>query len=133
VPTPDLTRAQEFIAEASANFADNPKHVAPQLKSFDTSLYPFVKQGSVDVSGGHHDAGDYSKYTINSAAFVHTLVFAADSLPGVGALDNLGLPESGDGKSDVLQEAEMGSRFPRQNAGRRRRLLLPRLPARPRL
>jgi len=111
VPTPDLTRAQEFIAEASANFADNPKHVAPQLKSFDTSLYPFVKQGTVDVSGGHHDAGDYSKYTINSAAFVHTLVFAADSLPGVGALDNLGLPESGDGKSDVLQEAKWEADF----------------------
>ncbi len=59
-----------------------------------------------NVTGGHHDAGDYSKYTINVAQLAHALVFAADSLPGVAALDNLGLPESSDGKSDVLQEAK---------------------------
>src|SRR5205823_3382333 len=50
-------------------------------------------------------------YTINSSALVHTLVFAADVLPGVGALDNLGLPESGDGKSDILQEAKWEADF----------------------
>jgi len=65
----------------------------------------------VDVSGGHHDAGDYSKYTINSASFVHALVFAADSFQGVSELDNLGLPESGDGKSDILQEAKWEADF----------------------
>jgi hypothetical protein len=65
-----------------------------------------VRQGTVDVSGGHHDAGDYSKYTINSASLAHLLMFSADSLAGVSALDNLGIPESGDGISDVLQEAK---------------------------
>src|SRR6185436_8108232 len=38
-------------------------------------------------------------------------VFAADSLPGVGALDNLGIPESGDGISDVLQEVKWEADF----------------------
>ena len=33
-------------------------------------------------------------------------MFAVDSLPGVAALDNLGIPESGDGISDVMQEAK---------------------------
>ncbi|MCI0539829.1 MAG: glycoside hydrolase family 9 protein, partial [Verrucomicrobiales bacterium] len=42
---------------------------------------------------------------------MHYLVFAADSLPGAGALDNLGLPESGDGKSDLLQEAKWEADF----------------------
>jgi len=65
----------------------------------------------LDVSGGHFDAGDYSKYTVDSAALIHTLVFAADSLPGVGALDNLGIPESGDGRSDILQEAKWEADF----------------------
>src|SRR4030095_5779788 len=69
-------------------------------------LFPFVRQGTLDTSGGHHDAGDYSKYTINSASFIHYLMFAIDSLPGVAELDNLGIPESGDGISDVLQEAK---------------------------
>ena len=33
------------------------------------------------------------------------------SLPGVGALDNLGIPESGDGVSDVLQEVKWEADF----------------------
>ncbi len=111
VPTMRFTNTISFIAGESANYTNNSRHTAPQLKDFDSSLYPFVKHGALDVSGGHHDAGDYSKYTINSAAFVHALVFAVDALPGVGDLDNLGLPESGDGKSDVLQEAKWEADF----------------------
>jgi hypothetical protein len=38
-------------------------------------------------------------------------VFAADNFPGVSELDNLGLPESGDGKSDILQEAKWEADF----------------------
>jgi hypothetical protein len=111
VPTAQFTNAVWFLAAVTADYTNNSRHTAPQLKDFDSSLYPFVKHGKVDVTGGHHDAGDYSKYTINSAALVHTLVFAVDSLPGVGQLDNLGLPESGDGKSDVLQEAKWEADF----------------------
>ena len=111
VPTAQFTNAVEFLAQVTADYTNNPRHTAPQLKDFDSSLYPFVKHGKVDVSGGHHDAGDYSKYTVNSAALVNTLVFAADALPGVGQLDNLGLPESGDGKSDLLQEAKWEADF----------------------
>ena len=101
----------DSLRKESANFKDNPRHTAPQLKSIDASLYPFVNHGPVDVRGGHHDAGDYSKYTINSAAFIHQLIFAVDVFPGVSELDNLGLPESGDGKSDVLQEAKWEADF----------------------
>ncbi len=91
--------------------ANNPTQIAPALTSPAAQLFPFVNQGSVDVSGGHHDAGDYSKYTINSASLVHYLMFAVDSLPGVAALDNLGIPESGDGISDVMQEAKWEADF----------------------
>jgi len=90
---------------------DNPPQVAPALTGEASQLYPFVRHGTVDVSGGHHDAGDYSRYTINSAELVHYLVFAADSIPGVARLDNLGIPESGDGVSDVLQEAKWEADF----------------------
>jgi hypothetical protein len=103
--------ANDSLKKESADFKDNPRHTAPQLKEMSASLYPFVKHGRVDVQGGHHDAGDYSKYTINSAAFIHCLVFAADVFPGVSDLDNLGIPESGDGKSDVLQEAKWEADF----------------------
>jgi hypothetical protein len=113
VPTMDrkFASANASLAKETANFKDNPRHTAPQLKNVAASLYPFVNRGPVDVHGGHHDAGDYGKYTINSAAFIHHLVFAADAFPGVSDLDNLGLPESGDGKSDVLEEAKWEADF----------------------
>ena len=38
-------------------------------------------------------------------------MFAVDSIPGVAMLDNLGIPESGDGLSDVLQEAKWEADF----------------------
>jgi hypothetical protein len=90
---------------------DNPVQTAPALTSPAMQLFPYVNQGPVDVSGGHHDAGDYSKYTINSASLIHYLMFAVDSLPGAASLDNLGIPESGDGISDIMQEAKWEADF----------------------
>lgn len=113
VPTmdPAFAKTQEFLGNVSGDFADEPRHTARQLKDVASSLYPFVRQGQIDVAGGHHDAGDYSKYTINSAGLTHFLVFAADSFAGAGLLDNLGIPESGDAKSDLLQEAKWEADF----------------------
>ncbi|MDF2440470.1 MAG: endoglucanase [Abditibacteriota bacterium] len=111
VPTPQFAKMQAKLASMSSDFGRNPRHTAPQLKDTSASLYSFVRSGKIDVSGGHHDAGDYSKYTINSAQLVHHLVFAADAFPGVASLDNLGLPESGDGRSDVLQIAKWEADF----------------------
>jgi hypothetical protein len=111
VPDRTFKEAQQIIAQVTAGAKEDPRHTAPQLKNTDASLYPFVRKGKIDVSGGHHDAGDYSKYTINSAGLIHALVFAADNFTGAGALDNLGLPESGDGKSDLLQEAKWEADF----------------------
>jgi hypothetical protein len=109
--SPKFAEVNAVLGQESADYKDNPRHTAPQLANVAASLYPFVNHGSVDVHGGHHDAGDYSKYTINSASFIHHLVFAADVFPGVSDLDNLGLPESGDGKSDILQEAKWEADF----------------------
>src|SRR5205814_8725530 len=92
------------------NSANHP-HPARRLTNGAAQLYPFVNTAPVDVSGGHHGAGDYSKYTINSAALIHYLVFAVDAFGGVGELDNLGIPESGDGKSDLLEEAKWEADF----------------------
>jgi hypothetical protein len=110
VPMPQASFG--FTWTTIANYAvitnpDNPVQTAPKLTSPSAQLFPFVRQGKIDVSGGHHDAGDYSKYTINSASFAHLLMFTADSLAGVAGLDNLGIPESGDGVSDIMQEAKL--------------------------
>jgi len=111
VPTMSFEAVNEELAKMTGDFSANPRHTAPQLKNVNASLYPFVNTKKINVSGGHHDAGDYSKYTINVAQLIHALVFAADAFAGAGALDNLGLPESGDGKSDLLQEAKWEADF----------------------
>ena len=111
LPQSDFAFAWSAIASGNGDVVGNPRHTAPRLASAATQLYPFIRTGRIDVSGGHHDAGDYSKYTIDSALLIHALVFAADAFPGAGALDNLGLPESGDGRSDLLQEAKWEADF----------------------
>ncbi|HEY3819991.1 MAG TPA: glycoside hydrolase family 9 protein [Polyangiaceae bacterium] len=110
VPTADATyaTAQSLLA---SNAQVPQGQTAPELTTFTNGLYPYVDTGTLPETGGHHDAGDYSKYLMDSSFLVHTLVLAADDFPGAGALDNLGLPESGDGKSDVLQEAKWEADF----------------------
>ncbi len=111
VSVPMPSSSFQFTWTTISNYAmkanvDNPAQTAPLLTSPAAQLYPFVKTGALDLSGGHHDAGDYSKYTINSANLIHYLMFAVDSIPGVAALDNLGVPESSDGISDLMQAAK---------------------------
>ncbi len=115
VPTND-SAPFEFTWLTVSNYAvdlnsDNPPQEAPLLTNYEDQLYPFVNPGPVEVSGGHFEAGDYNRVSYNSAQLIHTLVFAADSLPGISALDNLGIPESGDGISDVLEEAKWEADF----------------------
>jgi hypothetical protein len=105
VPSPQSSYQFTWTTIASKS-GGNTTQTAPQLTDESTQLYPFVNKGTVDVTGGHHDAGDYSKYTINVAQLVHELTFTADSIGGASNLDNLGVPESGDGISDILQEAK---------------------------
>jgi len=91
---------------ASSPNSDNPPQTAPLLASPGNQLYPFINQGPVYVGGGHFEAANYSKVAWNMAQTIHVLMFSVDTLPGVAALDNLGIPESGDGICDVLQEAK---------------------------
>jgi hypothetical protein len=108
LPEPEFEAAWKIIANLNKSV---PVGQSGTIRDASSQLYPYINRGPVDVSGGHHDAGDYSKYTTNSAALIHTLIFAVDSLPGVAELDNLGIPASGDGISDILQEAKWEADF----------------------
>lgn len=115
VPTND-SAPFTFTWQTVSNYAtdlnpDNPPQIAPVLTNYQAQLFPFVKQAPAAVAGGHFEAGDYNRVTWNGAQLIHTLIFAVDSLPGVAKLDNLGLPESGDGISDALQEAKWEADF----------------------
>lgn len=57
----------------------------------------------IDVSGGWHDAGDYGRYIVPAAKSVADLLYAYKANPELYS-DNIGIPESGNGTPDVLDE-----------------------------
>ncbi len=59
----------------------------------------------IDVSGGWHDAGDYGRYVVPGAKAVADLLYAYMANPSMYA-DNTGIPESGNGRADILDEAK---------------------------
>lgn len=59
---------------------------------------------TIDVSGGWHDAGDYGRYIVPAAKAVADLLYAYQQNPNQFS-DNIGIPESGNGVPDVLDEA----------------------------
>ncbi len=56
-----------------------------------------------DLSGGWHDAGDFTKYVNFTWAPVHSLLFAYQENPSAFGDDN-NIPESGNGIPDLLDE-----------------------------
>jgi sugar lactone lactonase YvrE len=78
------------------------------LTGLSSLWYPYTNQvTTVDVVGGHHDAGDFNKYTVDSALLLNNLMLTVDYMPGASSLDNLGIPESQDTIPDLLQEAKI--------------------------
>lgn len=56
-----------------------------------------------DVSGGWHDAGDYGRYVVSGAKAVMDLLLAYEEYPDQFT-DDMGIPESGNGIPDVIDE-----------------------------
>lgn len=60
-----------------------------------------------DLRGGWYDAGDYNKYTSWTANYIRTLLHSYIENPGVWT-DDFGIPESGNGVPDILDEVKWG-------------------------
>ena len=64
---------------------------------------------TLDVSGGWYDAGDYGKYVVNAGLSVWLMLnlWELSSHVALGGLGDgaLHIPESGNGRSDLLDEA----------------------------
>ena len=58
----------------------------------------------IDVSGGWHDAGDYGRYVVPAAKTIADLFYAYQENPAAYG-DSTGIPESGNGTPDILDEA----------------------------
>jgi endoglucanase len=64
----------------------------------------------IDVSGGWYDAGDYGRYSVPAATTIGNILMALDLFPAAFG-DSLGIPESGDGVPDALNEARWAAEW----------------------
>ncbi len=69
----------------------------------------FNQKGDIIPSmGGWHDAGDYGKYTTTTTVTVAQLLAAYQLWPEKFVDGQFGIPESGNGRPDLLDEARVG-------------------------
>lgn len=69
----------------------------------DTEAVIYGTDTKIDVSGGWHDAGDYGRYVCSGAKTVADMLLSYEKNPEAYS-DDMGIPESGNGISDVLDE-----------------------------
>ncbi|MGN0496499.1 MAG: glycoside hydrolase family 9 protein [Lachnospiraceae bacterium] len=75
----------------------------PACHTGDATLYGSSK--TIEATGGWHDAGDYGRYVVPGAKAVADLLLAYENNPKAFS-DDMGIPESGNGVSDILDEAK---------------------------
>lgn len=68
-------------------------------------VYGSTSSSTVAVSGGWHDAGDYGRYTVAGAKAAADLMLAYENY-GDAFGDDSGIPESGNGIPDILDEVK---------------------------
>lgn len=90
---------------AESNWADNTCHNHTQ-QDLDCRLVSNpIQSTSKDLHGGWHDAGDYNKYVPFAFGPLIDMLLAYEENPAAFT-DDYGIPESGNGKPDLLDEAK---------------------------
>lgn len=70
----------------------------------DLPLFEAGSEGKWSAPGGWYDAGDYGKYTLNGAVSVGILLQAYELYPNLFPDRGMKIPESGNGKPDLVDE-----------------------------
>jgi endoglucanase len=68
------------------------------------AVYDLSRDSVFDVRGGWYDAGDFGKYVVNAGITCGTLLELFELCPKVFDDSSLNLPESGNSRSDLLDE-----------------------------
>ncbi|MBR1816217.1 MAG: glycoside hydrolase family 9 protein [Lachnospiraceae bacterium] len=88
----------ELDADIAGDFAHAACHTGGAI------AYGSSSSSYVDVSGGWHDAGDYGRYVVPGAKTIQDLFLAYRDYAQTA--DDIGIPESGNGIPDLLDEAK---------------------------
>src|SRR5258708_12120828 len=103
-------KKREFAGRA---WADKASHLGPgqdpESRPWHEGrpLNPFAKSLIKDLRGGWYDAGDFNKYTSWAARYIIVLLQAYEEHPQAFS-DDYGIPESGNGVPDILDEVKWG-------------------------
>jgi endoglucanase len=93
---------------ADLRWADRASHLGPGQ---DRAARDFFRKDdaatALDLSGGWYDAGDFNQYTNWTATYARQLLLSHAENPGAWG-DDFGIPESGNGTADVIDEALWG-------------------------
>jgi endoglucanase len=90
---------------AHPNWADGASHLGPQQDTDCRAVLNPIAATSRDLRGGWFDAGDYNKYVNFADDCVHALLDAFLDAPAYWP-DDYGIPESGNGVPDLLDEVK---------------------------
>lgn len=97
---------------AWARPAGHPSEIAPCFAGKDERGTAWPGCGyRLDVTGGWYDAGDHGKYVVNGGIALWTLLNAYERRPSAFPDGSLRIPESGNGVSDLLDEARWEMEF----------------------
>jgi endoglucanase len=105
-----VEKKPEFAGRA---WGDKASHLGPGQDSESRPWHegrpsnPFSKSLIKDLRGGWYDAGDFNKYTSWAARYIIVLLRAYAEHPQAFS-DDYGIPESGNGIPDVLDEVKWG-------------------------
>ena len=100
-----LEKREPYVAKG---YADKASHLG---KGQDAEATRYDSDGDKrtarDLRGGWYDAGDYNQYTSWTANYATSLLNSYEENPNVWT-DAMGIPESGNGVPDVLDEVRWG-------------------------
>jgi endoglucanase len=99
---------EKFATFAGAPYSDAACHIGGNNQDAQCRLYSSPNDVSTnkDLSGGWHDAGDYSKYVNFTQEAINDLLLAYKENPDVWN-DATGIPESGNGIPDILDHIKI--------------------------
>ncbi len=96
----------ELDAAHAGPYARPAGHPDTEVEIHPSAATPGRPAGTVvSAPGGWYDAGDYNKYVVNSGITTWTLLAAYEHFPEFFGGRELGIPESGNGVPDILDEA----------------------------
>ncbi|MEM6645822.1 MAG: glycoside hydrolase family 9 protein [Bacteroidota bacterium] len=101
-----FARASTAIPEAHGGpWARAAGHPDTEVLVHNSASNPARPAGTIIASpGGWYDAGDYNKYVVPAAASIGNLLNAYEAYPDYFAVMQTGIPTSGDGVPDVIDE-----------------------------